>query len=56
MRKSITQSKIKNFYLIILFFIPSIGFTQSQCSNSDFETGTLSGLGKLDYIQLSFNF
>ena len=43
MKKSITLSKIKNFCLVILFFTNSICFAQSQCPNSDFETGTLSG-------------
>lgn len=43
MKKSITLSKIKNFCLVILFLINSICFAQTQCPNSDFETGTLSG-------------
>ncbi len=43
MRKSITLCKIKNYYLVFLFFLASVGFAQSQCPNSDFETGTLSG-------------
>ena len=43
MRKLNTLSKIKNFCLLILFLITSMAFAQTQCPNSDFETGTLSG-------------